>query len=103
MATVRGVLDPGKGWPPEWYVASDQTGIWLDLRHAWVDADDLIRDAEHAAALLANADDEKASAIFAEVDARYTGTPSRTSRTRSGPTGCVRRRGQRGRRPCATS
>ena len=73
MATVRGVLDPGKGWPPEWYVASDQTGIWLDLRHAWVDADDLIRDAEHAAALMADADDEKASAILAEVDARYTG------------------------------
>ncbi len=73
LTTVRGVLDPEKGWPPEWYIASDQTGIWLDLKHAYVDADDLIRDAEHAATLIAEGADDQAEATLAEVDARYTG------------------------------
>ena len=33
LATVRGVLDPGKAWPPDHYVAADSSGLRLDLAH----------------------------------------------------------------------
>ena len=31
LATVRGVLDPDKAWPPDHYVAGDSSGLRLDL------------------------------------------------------------------------
>jgi DNA-binding SARP family transcriptional activator/tetratricopeptide (TPR) repeat protein len=73
LKTVRGVLDPEKAWPPDWYVASDLTGLWLDLGHATVDADQLIRDAAHAAHLLESGEVERAREILTDVDGRYRG------------------------------
>jgi DNA-binding SARP family transcriptional activator/tetratricopeptide (TPR) repeat protein len=73
LATVRGVLDPERRWPAEQYVASDLTGVWLDLRRAQVDALDLVRDADQAADLLARGDEERAGEILTDIDARYAG------------------------------
>ncbi len=84
LATVRTVLDPRRQWPVDRYVAADLTGVWLDVRHVSLDADLVIRDADHAARLLAAADSEddpsaaslavsRACALLSDLDRRYTG------------------------------
>jgi DNA-binding SARP family transcriptional activator len=73
LATVRGVLDPAKEWPADHYVASDAAGLWLDLRHLAVDADDVVADTSHAFALLGAGEVEVATEILADVDRRYRG------------------------------
>lgn len=73
LAVVRTALDPDKRWPADWFVAADLDRVWLDLRHAWIDADDLVRDAAHATALLAEGAEERAAQILEDVNARYTG------------------------------
>ena len=73
LTTVRGVLDPDKEWPADHYVASDATGLWIDLRHVSVDADDVITDTSHALALLRAGDTVVATEILADVDRRYRG------------------------------
>ncbi len=73
LATVRGVLDPQRAWPPDHYVAADLRGLWLDLRHVDLDADRLLRDAAVAAELMDAGDPERAREILSEVDARYHG------------------------------
>ncbi len=75
LTTVRGVLDPGKAWPPDRYVASDSRGLWLDLRRVGIDAVELLADAEHGADLLAGEELETASEVLAGVDARFKGEP----------------------------
>jgi DNA-binding SARP family transcriptional activator/tetratricopeptide (TPR) repeat protein len=73
LATVRGVLDPGRAWPTEHYVESDLTGIWLDLSHITLDAESLLTDAAHASALLSSGETERAREILTDIDARYGG------------------------------
>ncbi len=55
LATVRGVLDPGRRWPADRYVAGDHRGLWLEPQHVAVDAYVLLEDADHAAALASSA------------------------------------------------
>jgi DNA-binding SARP family transcriptional activator len=73
LATVRGVLDPGKAWPAEHHIASDSMGVWLDLRRVTLDAERLLTDAAHAAALLADGRTELAREILGDIDHRYRG------------------------------
>jgi len=73
LATVRGVLDPERAWPPDHYVAADSSGLRLDLARVSVDADGLLHDAAHAADLMESGDDDRAREILADVDARYLG------------------------------
>jgi DNA-binding SARP family transcriptional activator/ATP/maltotriose-dependent transcriptional regulator MalT len=73
LATVRGVLDPGKDWPAEHYVASDSSGVWLDLRRVGLDAESLLADAAHAATLLAEGQTDLAREILGDIDDRYCG------------------------------
>ena len=73
LATVRGVLDPEKDWPAEHYVASDPTGVWLDLRRVTLDAESLLADAAHAASLLADGQTDLAREILGNIDHRYSG------------------------------
>ena len=61
LATVRGVLDPGKAWPPDHYVAGDSSGLRLDLAHVTVDADGVLHDAADGADLMEAGDDERAT------------------------------------------
>jgi DNA-binding SARP family transcriptional activator len=73
LTTVRGVLDPEKTWPADRYLSSDNRGVWLDLRRVGVDADELLADADHGAALLEGGAVEEARQVLAEVDQRYRG------------------------------
>jgi DNA-binding SARP family transcriptional activator/tetratricopeptide (TPR) repeat protein len=73
LATIRGVLDPDKDWPPDHYVGADLRGLWLDLRHVALDADSLLRDADLAAELMDDGDSERAREILTDIDARYRG------------------------------
>ncbi len=68
LTTVRGVLDAEKTWPSDHYLGSDNRGVWLDLRRVGIDADELIRQAEHGAELLAEGRDDEASAALRVVD-----------------------------------
>ena len=80
LATVRGVLDPEQGWPPDHYVSADLRGLWLDLSHVELDADGLLRDADLAAALMDDGERERASEILTDIDARL---PRRRPRGRA--------------------
>jgi DNA-binding SARP family transcriptional activator len=73
LATVRGVLDPGRSWPADRHILAEATGLRLDLRHVAVDADDLIHDAELAAALVDGGEEGRAAELLADLDARYAG------------------------------
>lgn len=73
LSAVRGVLDPNRVWPPDHYVRSDLAGISLDLRHVWVDAEILLRDAAHAVELARDGRDRRAREVLAAVDAMYRG------------------------------
>lgn len=73
LATVRGVFDPDRTWPSDHYLGSDNRGVWLDLRRVGLDADELIRGAEHGAELLAQGRDDEASAALMAVDGLYCG------------------------------
>jgi DNA-binding SARP family transcriptional activator len=73
LATVRGVLDPQRDWPPDRFVAADQQGVRLDLRHVEVDAETMIVDAAHAAEVMDAGDDGLALEILTHIDARYRG------------------------------
>ncbi len=73
LTTVRTVLDPAKAWPADHYVNSNANGVWLDLRRISFDADELLDDAEHGAALLAAGETDAAKAALTAVDARYRG------------------------------
>lgn len=73
LATVRGVLDPAKAWPPDRFVAADQHGVRLNLAAVALDADLLLRDAAHAATLLERGEEDRAREVLAHVDALYRG------------------------------
>ncbi|MGZ5399802.1 MAG: tetratricopeptide repeat protein [Nocardioides sp.] len=73
LTTVRTVLDPTKSWPADHYVNSSANGVWLDLRRLSLDADELLDDAEHGAALLAAGQTDAAVRAFTAVDERYRG------------------------------
>ena len=76
LATVRGVLDPRRERPSDHYIAADQRGIRLDLRHVSLDADALLRDAALAAELVdrgSPGDEDLAAEILSHVDARFRG------------------------------
>lgn len=73
LTTVRTVLDPTRSWPADRYVNSNANGVWLDLRRISFDADELLDDAEHGAALLVAGETDAAKAVLTAVDARYRG------------------------------
>jgi DNA-binding SARP family transcriptional activator len=73
LATVRGVLDPSKAWPPDRYIVADQFGLRLDLGSVVIDAELLLPDAAHAATLVERGETERAREVLTHVDALYRG------------------------------
>ena len=73
LATVRGVLDPAKAYPPDRCLVADQTGIRLDLGSVVVDAELLLSDAAQAAELLERGDLDRAREVLRHVDALHRG------------------------------
>jgi DNA-binding SARP family transcriptional activator len=73
LSVLRAVFDPQRLWPADRYLRADHAGISLDLRHASVDAEILLRDAAHAAELIRRDQPERAREILAELDASHRG------------------------------
>jgi DNA-binding SARP family transcriptional activator len=73
LSAVRTVLDPQRLWPPDRYLRADPAGASLDLRHAAVDTEVLLRDAAHGADLLRCGQSTEAGSVLSEVDASYRG------------------------------
>ncbi len=73
LATVRGVFDPGRAAAPDHVIGADGSGLWLDLRHVAVDADDLLADADAAFLLLETGEQQRAEEILRDIDRRYMG------------------------------
>jgi DNA-binding SARP family transcriptional activator len=72
LSVIRTVLDPAKLWAADHHVRADTAGVALDPDHVVVDAEELMRDAAHAAAL-ARAEPDRAREVLVEVDAAYRG------------------------------
>ncbi|UMG91920.1 BTAD domain-containing putative transcriptional regulator [Nocardioides sp. TF02-7] len=73
LTAVRGVLDPGRRWPSDHFVAGDLDGLRLVADRVRVDAEVLIEDATAAAALMDDGDEQRAREILGDVDRRYAG------------------------------
>jgi DNA-binding SARP family transcriptional activator len=73
LSVIRTVLDPAKLWPADHHVRADAAGVSLDLDHVVVDAEELQRDAAHAAALARAGEPERAREVLVEVDTAYRG------------------------------
>lgn len=75
LSSVRGVLDPQRSRPVDHVVAADAHGLWLDLAHVRVDADELLRESAHAADLLRTGDLVRAEDLMRRVVTCYQGEP----------------------------
>jgi DNA-binding SARP family transcriptional activator len=73
LATVRGVLDPAKAWPPDHYIDADSSGLRLDLGAVVLDSETLLSDANHASALIESGDTEQAREVLTHVDELFRG------------------------------
>lgn len=73
QSTVRGVLDPTRLWPADHHVRADVAGISLDTDHVSIDAEELLRDADHAVQLRRDGAPERARELLVEVAAGYRG------------------------------
>jgi DNA-binding SARP family transcriptional activator len=73
LSAVRSVLDPDRRRPADHYVRADSAGISLDAAAVCVDAEDLLRDVQHADDLVRAGDPAAARALLADVDATYRG------------------------------
>lgn len=73
LSAVRSILDPDRCWPADHLIAADLSGLSLNLRHVCVDAEDLLADSAHAAALLRSGQRQRAADLLAEVDGAYRG------------------------------
>ena len=73
LATVRGVLDSERDRPPDYYLAADQRGIWLDLRHADLDADRLLARRVVGGRADGRRGPGPGSEILGDIEARYPG------------------------------
>ena len=67
------MLDTQRCWPTDWFVGSDQHGLWLDLAHVSVDAEELLRDVGAAAAEHEAGRDDRAAEILLDLEARPRG------------------------------
>jgi DNA-binding SARP family transcriptional activator len=73
LSAVRGVLDPRRAWPVEHYLRADLAGVSIDPAQLSVDAEELLRDADHAVRLCRDGQLDQAREALAEVDALYRG------------------------------
>ncbi|MEQ6902896.1 BTAD domain-containing putative transcriptional regulator [Nocardioides sp. YIM 152588] len=73
LTTVRGVLDPARAWPADHYLASDNRGVWLDLRRVGLDVEDLITEADWGAERLAVGDEAGAREALTAAERLHRG------------------------------
>ncbi len=73
LSTIRGVLDPGKAWPADHFVAADHDAIWLVREHAEIDVEQFLNEAAEGKRLLAAGHRVKGAEVLAQAAARYLG------------------------------
>jgi ATP/maltotriose-dependent transcriptional regulator MalT/DNA-binding SARP family transcriptional activator len=73
LSTVRGVLDPAKQYPSDWFVVADQNAVALDLDHVAVDVEDFLSGAERGLALVRRGKRDEGLALLTAVEPRYRG------------------------------
>jgi len=73
LSTIRGVFDPGKAWPAEYFVAADHDSIWLVREHVEIDVERFLAEAFEGKRLLASGHSDKGAAVLAQAAARYLG------------------------------
>jgi DNA-binding SARP family transcriptional activator len=67
------VLDPQHLWPVDHHLRADPLGLCLDRTHVAVDAEGLLRDADHARRLIGEGATVQARQILLDVDQLYRG------------------------------
>jgi ATP/maltotriose-dependent transcriptional regulator MalT/DNA-binding SARP family transcriptional activator len=73
LATVRAVLDPDKGFTPEWFVVADKSAIGLDLEHVELDVELFLSAAATAERLARNGDAAGARTSREDAERLYGG------------------------------
>jgi ATP/maltotriose-dependent transcriptional regulator MalT len=73
LATVRGVLDPDKQFPPEYFVPADKGSIALDLDHIELDVETFLEEAAAASRLSRAGDAAGARSRLEAAEALYGG------------------------------
>jgi DNA-binding SARP family transcriptional activator len=67
------VVDPEHRFAPDYYVAADRSGVWLDLSHVAVDLERFFERAEAALALHGAGNGDAARSALAEAESMYAG------------------------------
>ena len=73
LATARAVLDPGKGYPSDHFIAAEDSALWVDLDHVSVDVEEFLADAAAGMSLLQEETRDDAREVLEAAEARYTG------------------------------
>jgi DNA-binding SARP family transcriptional activator len=73
ISTIRSVLDPGKRWPPDHFVAADHDAVWLVRENVEVDIEQFLSEADEGRRLLGAGKREKGADVLAQAAARYLG------------------------------
>lgn len=73
LSTVRGVLDPDKKRPADWYIAADRSSVALNAEHVTVDYEEFMRTAEHGLERWRNRKPEEARSHLKAAEAAYVG------------------------------
>ncbi|NNF63026.1 MAG: tetratricopeptide repeat protein [Acidimicrobiia bacterium] len=73
LSTVRGVLDPDKERPADWYITADRSSVALNPDHVTVDYEEFIRTAEHGLERWRNRKPEEARSHLKAAEAAYVG------------------------------
>jgi DNA-binding SARP family transcriptional activator len=77
LSTARGILDPGKAWPADHYLAADRQSVRLRVDHLAVDLLEFEREARRGLARAPrDADPTEAWAALVRAEAVYRGDPS---------------------------
>jgi DNA-binding SARP family transcriptional activator len=73
LSTLRAVLDPGKQFEAEHFVANDRTAAWLRLEHISVDVEVFLTSAHQGLRAVATGDAEDARPLLTTAETIYAG------------------------------
>jgi DNA-binding SARP family transcriptional activator len=73
LTTVRSVLDPSRGFPPEHYITADKRSVALNLAHLPTDVEAFFALAERGHALALAGRDADAFAMLTQAESTYAG------------------------------
>jgi DNA-binding SARP family transcriptional activator len=73
LATARGVIDPDKRFPADWFIGGDKQAVWLDTAHLEIDVEAFLQRAESGLRLVREGRPDDAMGALAEAEAGYGG------------------------------